>query len=170
MLLGLWTDSPVASLTGGFSDVPEGYWAKKQIEYLVSKKIEVGFPDQSFKPEQGVTQEQFTKMVVIAKGLSEYKPSKQTFRDVSKDRWSYGFIEAAAKAGYIKGDTNDNFGPNEPITREQLAVILIRVLDKESEANDPNLVIATFSNDEKEISSWAKGAITLAVRPAPIRP
>ena len=165
LLLALLTVRPVASLTGGFSDVPEDYWAKKEIEYLVSKKIVVGFPDGSFKPEQGVTREQFAKMITIAEGLSEYKPSKQTFKDVSRDMWSYGFIEAAAKAGYIKGYTNGNFGPNDSITREQLAVLLIRVLDKENMANDPNLVIATFSNDEREISSWAKGATTLAVKP-----
>jgi peptide/nickel transport system substrate-binding protein len=165
MLLVLFTVRPTTLAVGGFSDVPGNYWAKEQIDYLVSKKIVAGFPDGSFKPELGVTREQFAKMIVIAKGLSEYKPSKQTFKDVSKDRWSYGYIEAAAKAGYIKGYTNGSFGPNDPITREQLAVLLIRVLGKESAANESNLIIATFSNDEREISSWAKGAVTLAVRP-----
>jgi peptide/nickel transport system substrate-binding protein len=156
---------PVAAATGGFSDVSQDYWAKKEIDYLASKKIVAGFTNGTFKPEQGVTREEFAKMVTIAKGLSEYKPSKQTFKDVSKDMWSYGFIEAAAKAGYISGYTNGNFGPRDPVTREQLAVLLIRVLGKQNMANDPKLVIATFSNDEKNISSYAKGAMTLAVRP-----
>lgn len=123
----------VASLAGGFSDIPEDYWAKKQIEYLVSKKIVDGFPDGSFKPEQGVTREQFAEMVTKAMELTE---------------WPYGSIE----------------GPDELITREEVAVLLIRVLGKEDLSNDPNLLIATFSNDEREISSWAKGAMTLAVR------
>jgi peptide/nickel transport system substrate-binding protein len=165
LLLALLTVRPVASLTGGFSDIPEDYWAKKEIDYLVSKGVVIGFPDGTFKPEQTVTREQFAKMICIAKGLKEYKPSTSTFKDVSSSRWSYGYVEAAAKAGYIKGYTNGNFGPSDSITREQLAVLLIRVLGKESEANSSNLVIATFSNDEKNISSWAKGSVTLAVRP-----
>ena len=165
LLAALLPVRPVVAATGGFSDVSQDYWAKKEIDYLASKKIVAGFTNGTFKPEQGVTREELAKMITIAKGLSEYKPSKQTFKDVSKDMWSYGFIEAAAKAGYISGYTNGKFGPKDPITREQLAVLLIRVLGKQGMANDPKLVIATFSNDEKNISSYAKGAMTLAVRP-----
>ncbi len=156
---------PVSVSAAGFPDVPANYWAKKQIDYLVSKGVVKGFPNGKFEPEAKVTREQFAKMVVAAKGLNLYKPSTATFTDVSMNRWSYGYVEAAVKAGYIKGYGNGKFGPADPITREQLAVLEIRVLGKTSAANDPNLIFATFSNDEAMVDSWARGAMTLAVRP-----
>ena len=156
---------PVSVNAAGFPDVPANYWAKKQIDYLVSKGVLKGFPDGTFKPKAKVTREQFAKMVVAAKNLKLYSPSTQTFTDVSKSRWSYGYVEAAVKAGYIKGYGNGKFGPADPITREQLAVLEIRVLGKTSMASDPNLIFATFSNDEAKVDSWARGSMTLAVRP-----
>jgi len=164
MLLAFLAVMPVA-LGAGFKDVSDTYWAKKQIDYLVTKGVLAGYPDGTFKPEVAVTREEFAKMICVAKGLSEYKPTKTTFKDVASSRWSYGYVEATVRAGYIKGYPDGTFGPTRSITREELAVLLIRVLGKESEANNPNLVIVTFSNDEKTISSWAKGAVTLAVRP-----
>jgi len=41
-------------------------------------------------------------MVCVAKGLKEYKPATPTFKDVAASRWSFGYVEAAVKAGYIK--------------------------------------------------------------------
>ncbi len=166
MVLVFFAVRPAPASAAGFPDVPANYWAKKQIDYLVSKGVIKGFPDGTFKPEAKVTREQFAKMIVVAKGLKLYKPATPTFTDVPKSRWSYGYVEAAVKAGYIKGYGNGKFGPADPITREQLAVLEIRVLGKEKEANDPNLIFATFSNDEDKVDSWAKGAMTLAVRPS----
>ena len=165
MVLVFFAVRPLSVSAAGFPDVPANYWAKKQIDYLVSKGVVKGFPNGKFEPEAKVTREQFAKMIVVAKGLKLYEPSTPTFTDVSKSRWSYGYVEAAAKAGYIKGYPGGKFGPADPITREQLAVLEIRVLGKESAANDPNLIFATFSNDEAKVDSWAKGAMTLAVRP-----
>lgn len=166
MVLVFFAVRPAPASAAGFPDVPANYWAKKHIDYLVGKGVVKGFPDGTFKPEAKVTREQFAKMIVAAKGLKLYKPSTPTFTDVSKSRWSYGYVEAAVKAGYIKGYGNGKFGPADPITREQLAVLEIRVLGKEKEANDPNLIFATFSNDEAKVDSWAKGAMTLALRPS----
>ncbi len=164
MVLVFFAVRPAPASAAGFPDVPANYWAKKQIDYLVTKGVIKGFPDGTFKPEAKVTREQFAKMIVAAKGLSLYKPSSPTFTDVSKSRWSYGYVEAAAKAGYIKGYPGGKFGPADPITREQLAVLEIRVLGREKEALNIKEPIC-FANDEKHIDPWAIGAMTLAVRP-----
>ena len=165
MVLVFFAVRPASISAAGFPDVPANYWAKKHIDYLVAQKVIVGFPDGTFKPENPVTREQFAKMIVVAKGLSLSKPATPTYTDVSKSRWSYGYVEAASKAGYIKGYGGGEFGPADPITREQLAVLEIRVLGKEAASLSSSLIIATFSNDEAKVSSWARGAMTLAVRP-----
>jgi len=155
---------PLSVEAAGFKDVPDTYWAKGQINYLVSKGVVEGFPDGTFKPETAVTREQFAKMICVAKGLKEYKPAKSTFKDVASSRWSYGFVEAAVKAGYIKGYPDGTFKPENSITRQELAVLGVRVLGKEKEANAITESFV-FANDEDQIGSWAVGAMTIAVRP-----
>jgi len=164
MLLGLFAVRPASVNAAGFKDVPGDYWAAKRINYLVSKNVVAGFPDGTFKPESPVTREQFAKMVCVAKGIKEYKPSTATFKDVNSSRWSYGFVEAAAKAGYIKGYPDGTFGPDKNITRQELAVLGVRVVGKEKEASGIKEPIC-FANDEDKIASWAVGAMTIAVRP-----
>ncbi len=134
MVLSFFVVKPLSVEAAGFKDVPDTYWAKGQINYLVSKGVVEGFPDGTFKPETAVTREQFAKMICIAKGLKEYKPATPTFKDVASSRWSYGFVEAAVKAGYIKGYTDGTFKPANSITRQELAVLGVRVLGKEKEA------------------------------------
>lgn len=164
LLLGFVAVRPLSVGAAGFRDVPATHWAKGQIDYLVGKGVIAGFPDGTFKPESPVTREQFAKMICVAKGLGEYKPARATFKDVAPSRWSYGFVEAAARAGYILGYPDGTFGPARNITREELAVLGVRVLGKEREANAITESFV-FANDEPKISKWAVGAMTIAVRP-----
>jgi len=48
-----------------------------------------------------------------AKGLKGYKPATTTFKDVASSRWSYGYVEAAVKAGYFKGYSDENLQARE---------------------------------------------------------
>jgi peptide/nickel transport system substrate-binding protein len=163
-LIGVFVARPASVSAAGFKDVPATYWAAKKINYLVTKNVIVGYPDGTFKPESPVTREEFAKMVCVAKGLKELKPSKATFKDVSLSRWSYGYVEAAAKAGYIVGYPDGTFGPARNITRQELAVLGVRVVGQESAASAIKEPIC-FANDESGIASWAVGAMTIAVRP-----
>ncbi|MGC8789026.1 MAG: S-layer homology domain-containing protein, partial [Caldisericum sp.] len=165
MVITLFAVRPLGVNAAGFKDVGSDYWAKDQIDYLVSKGVIAGFPDGTFKPEDPVTREQFAKMICIAKKLSEYKPTTPTFKDVPQDRWSYGFIEAAVKAGYIKGYADGTFKPANSITRQELAVLGVRVLGKGAEAEAFKGEPIVWANDWKKIASWAAGAVTLAYRP-----
>ncbi len=161
LLVMLFAVKPVAYAGNGFKDVPSNYWAAKQINYLAAKGIINGFPDGTFKPEQGVTREQFAKLVVVAKKLPLVKPATPTFSDVSPSRWSYPYVEAAAKAGYIKGIGGGKFGPTLGIRRCDLAVLLVRVLGKQAEAAKITEPVC-FANDENKIPKYAVGAMTLA--------
>lgn len=165
MVLTLFAVRPLPVSAAGFKDVPADYWAKDQIDYLVSKGVIAGYSDGTFKPEDPVTREQFAKMICIAKGLKEVKPATPTFKDVGADRWSFGYVEAAVKAGYIKGYADGTFKPANSITRQELAVLGVRVLGKEAEANAWKGEPIVWANDWKKIASWAVGAVTLAYRP-----
>ena len=157
--------SPVLTVrAAGFKDVAASYWAFDEITALAAKKVIGGYADGTFKPEGKVTREEFAKMIVVAKGLAEYKPAKATFSDVPAARWSYGVVEAAAKAGYVSGIGGGKYGPTAEIKRQDMAVLLVRVLGKEAEAKTIKEPIG-FSNDESKIGTYAIGAVTIAVRP-----
>jgi peptide/nickel transport system substrate-binding protein len=157
--------SPVLTVNAaGFKDVGASYWAYDEITALAAKKVLAGYADGTFKPEGSVTREEFAKMIVTAKGLAEVKPAKATFSDVATTRWSYGVVEAAVKAGYIKGIGGGKFAPTAAIKRQDLAVLLVRVLGKEAQATAIKEPIA-FANDEGKISTYAIGAVTIAFRP-----
>lgn len=161
MLAGTFVISAPVSAAQGFSDVQENYWAYEAIKYLSEKGIISGVGSGLFKPEDFVTREQLAKMVCLAKGLKEFKPSKPTFKDVEPSRWSYGFVEAAVKAGYIKGYPDGTFKPTQNIKRADLAVLLVRVLGKESELKSYTEPLV-FSNDEASIPNYAVSSMSLA--------
>ena len=157
--------SPVLTArAAGFKDVAASYWAFDEITALAAKKVLAGYADGTFKPEGKVTREEFAKMIVVAKGLALVKPATPTFTDVAASRWSYGYVEAAVKAGYIKGIGGGKFAPAAQIKRQDMAVLLVRVLGKEADAKGITEPVA-FANDEPAISTYAIGAVTIAVRP-----
>ncbi len=74
------------------------------------------------------------------------------------------YVEAAAKAGYVSGIGGGKFGPTAGIKRQDLALLLVRVLGKSSAASSIKSSVA-FANDEDKISSYAVGAVSIAVQP-----
>ncbi len=157
--------APVANVNAaGFKDVPASFWASDEITALATKKVITGYADGTFKPQANVSREEFAKMVVVARGLALVKPAKATFSDVPSSRWSFGYVEAASKAGYISGIGGGKFGPAAAIKRQDLAVLLIRVLGKTSAAAAIKSPVV-FANDEDKIGAYAVGAVSIAVEP-----
>jgi peptide/nickel transport system substrate-binding protein len=66
--------------------------------------------------------------------------------------------------GVIAGFPDGTFKPENNITRQELAVLGVRVLGKEAEASKITQSFI-FANDESKVASWAMGAMTIAVRP-----
>ena len=89
----------------------------------MAKGIVGGFPDGTFRPDAAVTRAQFVKMLVLALNL---KPGQGTvtFADVPRGSWFAPYAAAAVQAGIVQGLSLTRFGPEETITREQLAVLI----------------------------------------------
>lgn len=146
-----------------FSDVPQNHWAYGNIAFLAKSGIVGGYVDGTFQPAKNVTRAEFTKMLAIAVGLAEEKPAQAKFSDVPGTLWSYGYIEAAAKAGLVTGDAAGTFRPNANITRQEMAAILVRAMGK-GDAGTTNSDQATAFTDDKSIAPWARGFVVSAVQ------
>jgi hypothetical protein len=126
----------------------EGHWARATIEkWLAAGRIS-GYPDGSFKPDNKVTRAEFVKMV---NGIIDYnKPSDIAFKDVPAGSWFYDYIRVAQAIGYISGYSANEFGPNDPITREQAAAILARIQYLRGNAAGVNRF-----TDKGSLAGWA---------------
>lgn len=138
-----------------------GHWAKSSIEKLVGMGVVAGYPDNTFKPNNSITRAEFATLMVKAMNLDVVTPAQPAFTDVPTKLWSYGYVEAASKAGLVQGDAG-KFRPEDKITRQEIATILVRAMGLESDAAAKGAVKLDFA-DAGNIASWANGYVAVAV-------
>ncbi|OMF37787.1 hypothetical protein BK133_04450 [Paenibacillus sp. FSL H8-0548] len=137
------------------SDI-EGTWAESQISDWVGKGYVTGYEDGSFKPNNTITRAEFIALINRSYGFTE--TADVFFSDVASSSWIYTEVSKAIKAGYIKGYANGTFGANKPISRQEAAVIVDRLLS----LTKTDSAAASFT-DSSSIASWAKEAVDAAV-------
>jgi hypothetical protein len=155
------TTTPTTITAPAFSDVPASYWAYAAINSLCSQGIVSGYPDGTFKPSATVTRAEFATMLVKALGLNTTGVNG-TFADVTPDSWYYNSVNYAVYAGLASGMSNGLFAPNDPITREQIAVMIVKALGKKAPTIDGTELNAF--TDKSEVSSWAVNGMEEAVK------
>ncbi|ACV62817.1 S-layer domain protein [Desulfofarcimen acetoxidans DSM 771] len=145
-----------------FTDVAGSHWAYDAISQLSESALINGYPDGTFRPDREMSRAEFVTVLDKALQLPDYKPVASSFGDVSLSDWYAGAVETVVHAGIISGYGNGSFGPNDPVTREQASVILIKALGKDSEAA-ARMGDSTKFTDDAAISSWARGFVVTAV-------
>ena len=114
-----------------FSDVQEGFWALKPISLVAQHKIMLGVGDGCFAPNTILTRAQMAQIFYNAGFYSKSATNLvNSFTDVDKDFWAYIAIETMKQEGIITGYSDNRFGPNDPTTRAQMAVMIYRVYEK----------------------------------------
>jgi len=146
------TINPTVS-TPKFNDISTVDWAKDAIEYLAATGVVSGYDDNTFMPQQKIKREEFIKMIVAAKKIDLNKPSCN-FEDVEQDKWYAEYVNAAFAENLISGVSEDKFGIGQEIKREDMAVIISRLIPD----NDNNFDIQKF-DDDSQISDYAKNAV-----------
>jgi len=128
---------PAGPDVASFGDVPTSYWAYKYIEYAKALNITLGYPDGLFHPTNLVTRADMAVFLARAlvdptgeDGLKSYiSPTTPTFTDVSLDNqwsWCYKHVEYLAAHGVVAGYPDQTYRPAGSVTRDQLAVYLVR--------------------------------------------
>lgn len=136
-----------------FTDMLTVPWAQEAVGNLASLGVVNGKGTNSFCPNDLITREEFVKIVVEAFGL--YQTSDINFSDVSADSWSYEYVKRGYGSGIIKGTDDNSFGAKDYITREDISVILVRILEKTNVLSQNEVSF----NDALEISDYAKDAV-----------
>jgi spore germination protein YaaH len=113
-------------LPSSFKDVPNDYWAAKEIIAAQQKGYVEGVGDGLFAPDLPLTREQISSMLVriLALPPTSVKPP---FSDVPQQSWSYGAIASISEKGLVEGYNDGTFRPQAQITRAQMAVLMNRI-------------------------------------------
>lgn len=138
-----------------YSDVAETAWYYDAVKYVTEKGLMNGVGNDRFAPNSNLTRAMFAQILYNKAG----KPAAgaSTFTDVAAGQWYADAVSWAAAQGVVNGIGNGMFGPNNNITREQLAVMLYRY------ASSPAVTgSVTGFNDAGQISSYAKNAMAWA--------
>lgn len=155
--LGVTSRSALAAAVLG--DV-SGHWAETYVNQMVEQGILTGYPDGTFRPDNSISREEFAAVLARAKGLKAPDTETQYFADVGPDNWSYGNIQALAHAGIVHPEDYDGkLQPGTPITRVEIATMLVRAAGLEGEVAKKGSLVSF----KDSIPSWAKGYVTVAL-------
>ena len=151
----------VMDVTKMFTDVSHS-WADDGIQYCVTHQLMSGIGNDLFGPKLTTTRAQIVQILYNLEG--EPKVSGKTpFTDLTND-WYQDAILWAYQTGVVAGTSSTTFAPDRPVTREQIAVILMeymtRVLKLERTWTPADLSIFP---DADSVSDWAKDAMADAV-------
>ncbi len=144
---------PSTSLaTGNFPDTT-GHWAERYIARAFDQGFVSGYPGGYFYPDRSVTRAEFVSMINNAFHITGAS-NDTNFSDVNYPSWYSTDILVATSTTYAGGYSNGTFLPNAPITREEAAVMLSRILPYNKKSGN----LKTYS-DYKDVDSWATSAI-----------
>ena len=151
----------VMDVTKMFTDVSHS-WADDGIQYCVTHQLMSGIGNDLFGPKLTTTRAQIVQILYNLEG--EPKVSGKTpFTDLTQD-WYQDAVLWAYQTGVVAGTSSTTFEPDLPVTREQIAVILMeymtRVLKLERTWTPADLSIFP---DAGSVSNWAKDAMADAV-------
>lgn len=118
-----------ASGTANYGDTGK-HWAKADIDELTSKFVVSPRKSDSnaFEPDRNITRAEFAEYIAKALGLGTDIKEAQVYPDVKLDTRG-GYIGAASKAGIITGYPDGKFRPDQYITREEMALMMVRALN-----------------------------------------
>ncbi|MDF2662561.1 MAG: S-layer domain protein, partial [Paenibacillus sp.] len=142
-----------------FPDVA-AHWARKEIELLASMRVVQGRGDAGFDPNGSITRAELAALLTRVLGLEASASEISAFRDVTGG-WYMEPVAAASAAGLVTGYEDGSFRPNAQVTRQEIAVMLLRALRLIGAPLAAGTDGTTFA-DQADIPDWAAEAVSQA--------
>lgn len=139
--------------TAVFADLSLVPWAQNSITELYKRGILSGDGDGMFRPNDTLKREEFVTMIANT-FFKDYKAETGTsFTDVDASAWYAPYVNTVFEKGVASGMSDEFFGIGNEITREDMAVILYRLIPNKSNSGS-----ITFT-DSDQIADYAKEAV-----------
>ncbi|OXM83014.1 S-layer homology domain-containing protein [Paenibacillus rigui] len=157
-----FTTYAVAFVMKTFADLDSVGWAKKQIEVMAAKGIISGTTETAFNPGANITRADF--MILLTKTFGFTAAVRSNFNDVLPTDYYYEAV-GIAKLDLTNGQEDGTFNPDEPISRQDMMVLLSRAmklagkLDTQGSEND----LAAF-DDKANVADYAVQGVASLIK------
>lgn len=141
-----------------FADVPAESWAADAVAFASAHELFNGTSETTFSPELTMSRAMLATVLYNLEGRPDQGMTNGEFSDVNSGTWYTEGVSWAAENGIVSGYGDGQFGPNDSITREQLAVMLWRYAGSPA-ADEQTLDFA----DADQVSSYAVEALCWAI-------
>ena len=140
-----------------FIDVASNAWYKDAVQYAYDQGLMTGVSATEFAPEQTTTRAMIVSILARLEGVTSAQAAG--FADVS-DEWYATAVNWAANVDVVNGFEDGTFRPNQPITREQLAAILMNYASYKGQDVSNRANLSTYTDQP---STWAEETMQWAV-------
>ena len=157
-----WTEpdpEPSTDVSDIFIDVAPNAWYKDAVQYAYENGLMTGVSANEFAPDATTTRGMIVSMLARLEGVESANDAG--FADVS-DEWYATAVNWAASVGVVNGYEDGTFRPNDAITREQLAAILMNYAAYKGEDVSARASLDAYS-DAENVSTWATDTMSWAV-------
>ncbi|MEK3921023.1 carbohydrate binding domain-containing protein [Paenibacillus sp. FSL K6-2393] len=137
-----------------------GHWSQSAVTHIQDLNLLKGYTDGTFKPNQVISRAEFVMILDRAFGFTG-NAATGSYADMTSDDWYYDVMVRANGTGIIEGTDREHLSPQQPITRQDAAVMVDRAFQL-SAATDEDSEQLKFQ-DADDISSYAKKALTYLV-------
>ena len=152
-------DTPLGDLP--FVDVPDGAWYEDAVSDVYEKDIMLGISEDRFGPELTTTRAMIVTILYRMEGAPAVTGAS-VFPDVPADTWYTDAVIWGASNGIVEGYGNGTFGPEDNITREQMATIFHRYAKYKGYDVTGSQDLTGYT-DAGQVGSWALPAMEWAV-------
>jgi len=139
------------------------HWAKDNIDFVASRDLISGTSAAAFSPDTAITRATFLMALGKLSGANVSGYTTSNFTDVANTSPAMPYIEWAAANQIVTGIGNNQFGPELPISREQMALMMVNYA-KTTGHTLPATRQAAYFADAAKISAWAKDAAAAVQR------
>ena len=142
-----------------FTDVATSSWYYSAVKYMQDKGLMAGTSTTTFSPDMTTTRAMI--VTILYRMENEPAATASTFPDVAAGQWYSNAVAWAAANGIVSGYDNGNFGPEDIITREQMAAILFRYASFKGYDVTKTADLSAFA-DAAQVSAYAADAMKWA--------
>ncbi len=158
------TTAPSADTGLPFTDVKTSDWFYDNVKYVYENKLFSGVSDTLFAPDEPMTRTMLVTVLFRAEGEPDMSEEiwGYPFEDVDAESWYGAAVYWARNRDIVQGNSPENFAPDEPVTREQIAAILYRYAQFKGIETDEIGDLSQFT-DADQISDWAQNNVGWAI-------
>ena len=142
-----------------FVDVDQSQWYHEGIDYALTNGLMSGMDDTTFEPDSTTTRAMIVAVLYRLDGSPEV--AMANFTDVPENAWYANAVAWGEANGVVSGYDEETFGPEDSITREQMAAILYRYAQYEGIDVSAQADLSVYS-DAGSVSDWANTSLSWA--------